>query len=61
MSAARTLLSELNDFGLVPQFFLRGQAKIFDILKKERYPNNKQNFKENRTAGLVEWRQFCMN
>jgi len=28
---------------------------------KERHLYSRQNYKENRTAALVEWRQLCAN
>jgi hypothetical protein len=56
-----TTSDELNDFGLVPQFFWTAKQRSLIFQKRERYLNNNQIYKENRTAALVEWQQLCAN
>jgi|GEM_PF-3860021 len=59
LTGEETALSEqLEDFGLAPLFCLMANQNPFN---KERHLYSRQNFKDNRTAALTEWRQLCAN
>ena len=43
------------------QKFAAVHGSVHNHFNKERHLYSRQNFKENRTAALVEWRQLCAN